>query len=113
MSYTTKTHAVKAAMAIAEDVTAGRVQVSDLEQAAVDQCRELFGVVYGPDDALWALHGDIARQYLHAGGMSVDELSEWLAVLRTREGLPVMEPEPSWIEQALAAGGDEDNDELL
>lgn len=104
MSHTSKAHVVKAAMAVAEDMTAGRLQVSELEAAAVAQCRELFATVYGPDDALWALHGDITRQYLAMSGMTADELSEWTAVQRRREGAP---PELSWIEQALAAGADE------
>ena len=44
----------------------------------------LFGVVAGPTDALWSLHVDIARQVLAKGGVSADELSEWLAVARQR-----------------------------
>lgn len=110
MSYSSKTDVVKAAMAIADAVTAGRTQVSALEAQAVAQCKELFATVYGPTDPLWELHGDVTRQYLHAGGMSADELSEWAAVMRRREE---EKPPVSWIERALAEGADEDEDHFL
>jgi hypothetical protein len=52
----------------------------------VAACRELFGIVgSGPEDPLWELHGDVARQYLAAGGASANELAEWTEVQRRRE----------------------------
>lgn len=100
-----KSDAVEAAMKIATDVTEGKMQVSELEAAAIEQCRELFATVYGPEDALWELHIDVARQVFHMGGFTAAELSEWVAVMRSREG---EKPEQSWIERALADGADED-----
>ncbi|MCF6386535.1 flagellar hook-length control protein [Mycobacterium sp. MBM] len=109
MSHVSKAHVVKAAMAVATDVTEGRLQPAAVEAAAVEACRELFGVVHGPGDPLWEVHRDVVRQFLAMGGMPADELAEWLAVQRQREGKPVVEPEVSWIERALAEGADEDD----
>lgn len=107
---TTTEHVIKSAMAVARDVAEGRVQPAGLEAAAVDACRELFAVVHGPEDPLWDLHIDVARQTIAAGGLSIDELAEWLAVAKTRAGVPVEEPEGSWIERALAEGADDEDD---
>jgi hypothetical protein len=95
-------------MAIAEAITQEQMQPADLEAAAVEQCRELFATVYGPEDPLWSMHVDVIRQGLALGALSADEIAEWLAVARTREGKPIVEPEPSWIEQALAQLGDDE-----
>lgn len=104
---------VASALSVAEAVANGHMSTDDLQAAAIDQCRELFGTVYGPGDELWPLHVDVVRQVLAFGGMPADELAEWLAVQRRREGIPVVEQAPaSWIEQALALDGDEDDDEL-
>ena len=101
--------AVTAALAIAEDVTAGRLDVAALDAAALAECRELFGRVDGPEDALWPLHVDVARQVLAVGGgVGVDELAEWVAVYRAQAAeaeLVVAAPAdrgPSWIESVLA-----------
>jgi hypothetical protein len=101
--------AVTAALAIAEDVTAGRLDVAALDQAALAECRELFGRVDGPEDPLWPLHVDVARQVLAVGGgVGVDELAEWVAVYRAQAAeaeLVVAAPAdrgPSWIESVLA-----------
>jgi hypothetical protein len=100
--------AVTAALAIAEDVTAGRLDVAALDQAALAECRELFGRVDGPEDPLWPLHVDVARQVLAVGGgVGVDELAEWVAVYRAQAAeaeLVAAPPDrgPSWIEAALA-----------
>lgn len=107
MSYTSKSDAVKAAMQIATDVTEGKVQVDELEAAAVAECRKLFGTVYGPDDPLWDLHLDISRQFIAMNGFTADELAEWVAVMRSREDA---KPEKSWIERALAEGTDGDEE---
>lgn len=107
--------AVVSALSVAEAIGQGHMSLDALEETTIAECRELFGTVYGPDDPLWLLQLDVVRQVLAHGGMSADELAEWLAVQRTREGRPVVEAvtEPSWIEQALAAGdgdGEESDD---
>lgn len=109
----TRREVVASALSVAEAVAEGHMSTADLEQAAVDQCRELFGTVYGPGDELWPLHVDVVRQVLAFGGMPADELAEWTAVQRRREGIPVVEAQVSWIEQALAQGDDEDDDAAL
>lgn len=105
----TRREVVASALSIAEAVTYGHMSTEDLETAAIEQCKELFGTVYGPEDPLWELQVSVVRQVLAFGGMTADELAEWLAVQRSREGTPVGEPEVSWIEQALALDDDEDD----
>ena len=106
--------AVTAALAIAEDVTAGRLDVAALDAAALTECRELFGRVDGPEDPLWPLHVDVARQVLAVGGgVGVDELAEWVAVYRAQAAeaeLVAAAPAdrgPSWIESVLAEDADD------
>ena len=109
--------AVTAALAIAEDVTAGQLDPLALQAAAVQECRELFARVAGPEDPLWAVHVDVARQVLAVGGgIPVDELAEWVAVYRAAEADAEVAPVPavtvvsgrSWIEAALEVDlGDE------
>ena len=107
--------AVTAALQIAEDVTAGQLDVTTLDALALAECRGLFARVVGPGDPLWDLHVDVARQVLAVGGgIPVDELAEWVAVYRAAaadaaELAAVVAPEvvpagrgPSWIESALA-----------
>lgn len=105
-----KSAAVDAAMTLAEDVVTGRLDPAALDAAAAAEARALFGRVEGPGDPLWELHVDVFRQVLAVGGAcSADELSEWVAVYRQAEGVEAVR-EPSWIELALADGGDEDPD---
>lgn len=85
---TTTEDVIKSAAAVARDAAEGRLSSADLNQAVADECRELFGVVAGPDDPLWPLHVDIARQVLAAGGLSATEVAEWAAVLNRRAGGP-------------------------
>lgn len=99
--------AIKAAMAVAGDVAEGRLHPASLAEAALVECRALFGTVAGPHDALWPLQGDVARQVLAAGGVPAAELSEWLAVQRRREGLDAPPADP-WMDRLLAALADED-----
>lgn len=102
--------AIDAVMDVAQRVAAGDLDAGDLVGAAVAECRRLFGRVEGPDDALWELHVDVARQVLAVGGgISADELAEWAAVYRAAdEAAAEVAAEvaagrgPSWIEQALA-----------
>lgn len=107
---TTAEHVITAAMDVAKDIAEGRRSPADIEADAVEACRELFGVVHGPEDPLWDLHVDVTRQGIAAGAVSADELAEWLAVARTRAGVPVVEPEVSWIERALAEGADDEDE---
>lgn len=101
--------AIKAAMSVARDVAGGQLDAGALEDAAVAECRALFGAVVGPGDALWPMHVDVARQVLAvgAGWISADELAEWVAVYRAGEGAAPAGG-GSWIERALAEGGDEE-----
>jgi len=108
--------AVTAALAIAEDVTAGQLDVTTLDALALEECRGLFSRVVGPGDVLWDLHVEVARQVLAVGGgVPTDELAEWVAVYRAAEveaaelaaAVPAVRG-PSWIETALAAAEDAD-----
>jgi hypothetical protein len=79
---------VDAAMSVAEDVATGRLDTTQLDAAVAAECRELFARVEGPDDPLWELHVDVARQVLAVGGgIPAGELAEWLAVTRAAEGV--------------------------
>lgn len=82
---TTTEDVIKSAAAVARDAAEGRLSSAELDQAVADECRELFGIVAGPDDPLWPLHVDIARQVLAAGGLPAAEAAEWAAVLKRRE----------------------------
>lgn len=81
---TTAENVIRAAASVGRDVAEGKLAPAALDAAVADECRELFGTVVGPADPLWPLHGEVCRQYLALGGLSVDELSEWLAVARSR-----------------------------
>ena len=110
--------AVTAALQIAEDVTAGHLDVTTLDALALEECRNLFARVVGPGDPLWDLHVDVARQVLAVGGgVPVDELAEWVAVYRAAAAdaaeLAASVPADrgvSWIEAALANLEDTDAD---
>ncbi|RMB75643.1 flagellar hook-length control protein [Rhodococcus sp. SBT000017] len=81
---TAKRDAIVAALSVAEDIDGGRIATADLDRVAAEKCRALFGVVRGPDDPLWSLHVEVARQVLALDGLPPDEMSEWLAVARRR-----------------------------
>lgn len=89
---------VKAALAVAKDVAEGRVSPAQLDDAALEACRSVFGTVAGPDDPLWPLQADVARQVLAAGGVPANELQEWLAVQRRRDGF---DRGPTWMDRLL------------
>lgn len=76
---------IDACMDVAADVAEARLDPARLAAAVAAEQRALFGTVVGPGDPLWDLHCDVARQVLAAGGVSGDELAEWLAVTRRRE----------------------------
>lgn len=104
-----KKTAVDAALVVAEDIAEGRLNAVELERAAVEECRQLVGRVIGPDDPLWSLQVDVARQCLAVGGwITADELVEWVAVYRAVEPPAPPVRGGSWIEAALADGDDED-----
>lgn len=103
-----KMAAVDAALVVAEDIAEGRITATTLEQAALAECRQLVGRVIGPDDPLWPLQVDVARQCLAVGGwITADELAEWVAVYRAVEPPPAPVRGRSWIEVALEDGDDE------
>ena len=73
---------IRAAASVARDAAEGRLSSAALQEQAVAECRELFGTVAGPGDALWELQVEVARAVLAQKGIPADELSEWLAVAR-------------------------------
>lgn len=84
-----------AAADVVEGLEAGTLRPADTERRAVAAMREQFGIVgSGPADPLWSLHGDVARQYLAAGGLTAAELGEWLSVQRRREQPADADTEP-------------------
>lgn len=102
---------IKAAMAVAKDVAEGRLLPSSVDAAALEACRGIVGVVVGVNDPLWPLQTEIARQVIAAGGIHANELSEWLAVQRRRDGVePVAEP---WIQPTLEQLAADDEAEPL
>lgn len=82
----TKRDAIVSALAVAEDIDAGRIDPAALDAELADRCRSLVGTVVGGGDPLWPLQVDIARQVLGLGGVPTAELAEWLAVARRRSG---------------------------
>jgi len=94
MTITTTEDAIKAAASIARDVADGKLSPADLQAQAIAELQQLVGTVAGPDDPVWPLQLDIARQVLALGGVSADELAEWLAVARHRAGEAVSPPDP-------------------
>lgn len=104
MTTMTPEDAIKAAASVARDVADGKLAAANLEAAAAAECRALFGTVAGPDDPLWPLQVDIARQVLALDGVPADELAEWLAVARQRNGEPVSPADAS--PDAVSAASD-------
>lgn len=94
---------VRAALGLAEDMVAGKVQPEDLHPKAVAMAREVVGLVIGPQDPMWVLQCDIARQVIALGGIPANELGEWTAVFRQAE-----ERQQSWVERVLASDDDAD-----
>jgi hypothetical protein len=86
----TKRDAIVSALAVAEDIDAGRIDPAVLDAELADRCRGLVGTVVGEGDPLWPLQIDITRQVLGLGGVPTTELAEWLAVGRHPAGDPDM-----------------------
>ena len=82
MTTVTPEDAIKAAASVARHVADGKLPVTELEAQAAAECRELFGTVAGPGDALWEIQVEVARAVLAQKGIPADELAEWLAVVR-------------------------------
>lgn len=76
--------AIKAAMSVAADLSAGTITEAEITAVAATEAEALVGTVVGPEDVLWSLQVEIARQVLARRGLSVGELTEWLAVARGR-----------------------------
>lgn len=95
MTTMTPEDAIKAASSVARDIADGRLSPTELEHQAVAELREMVGTVVGPDDPVWSLQCDIARQVLALDGVPADELAEWLAVARQRAGEAVGTPGPA------------------
>lgn len=86
-----------AALELAADIESGKLNPATLDAELADAARALVGVVIGPADPLFDLQRDITRQVIHAGGLTADEVAEWLSVLRRRNGEAVAAletPEP-------------------
>ncbi len=75
--------AIKAAMGIAREVAEGHLAVADLDATAVAEAAALFATVVGPADPVWPTQLAVARRVLALGGVTADELREWLAVADT------------------------------
>lgn len=90
--------AVNAAYDIAADLADGTLPPADLDAELERECRKLFGCVIGEGDPLFPVQVDACRGVLAAGGIPADELAEWLAVARRREGqvepTPIAEAQP-------------------
>lgn len=98
MTATARRDGIDAAMSVAEDIAAGKLDPAALTEQAVAELRQLAGTVTGPGDPLWDLQVQIARGVLAHGGLDATELAEWAAVARHREGggEPAVDaPEPS------------------
>jgi hypothetical protein len=72
--------AIKSAMAVARDLAEGHLPVAELEAAAAAEAASMFSTVVGPGDPLWDTQVAVARRVLALGGVTADELREWLAV---------------------------------
>ncbi|OPX12488.1 hypothetical protein [Mycobacterium sp. AT1] len=99
MTIITPEDAIKAASSVARDVADGRLTPADMEAQLETELRALVGNVVGPDDPLFALQVEIARGVLAVGGVPVDELREWAAVMARREA-PELISEPEVDETA-------------
>lgn len=76
---------VESAYAVIGELTEGSLSGAAVEQRAVEVCRRTFGAVGGPDDPLWPVQIDVARQVLGHCGILADELAQWLSAARSRE----------------------------
>lgn len=80
----TKRDGVDAALSIAEDLTAGRLDPAQLEAELMAEMSRLIDTDAEPGSELAALQARVARRALVAGLLPVAEVAEWAAVARSR-----------------------------
>ena len=85
---------IRAATSIGRDAADGKLSPETLQAQAVTELHELVGTVIGEGDVAWRVQLAVCRQVLALGGVSADELAEWLAVERQRAGEPLPAPAP-------------------
>ncbi len=79
--------AIKATMSVARELAEGHLAVAELEAAAAAEAASMFSTVVGPGDPVWPTQVAVARRVLALGGVTADELREWLAVAQADTGL--------------------------
>ncbi|MGJ6122702.1 flagellar hook-length control protein [Mycolicibacterium sp. Y3] len=85
MSLTTSQDAITAAMSLAEDIAAGKVDPAQLERQAVAELSQLMLIEPEPGSDLAQLQAESARRVLARGDLPAAEVAEWAAVARRRE----------------------------
>ncbi|QEN13748.1 flagellar hook-length control protein [Mycolicibacterium sp. ELW1] len=85
MTTVTAEDAIKAASSVARDIADGNLAPDALERQAVAELSQLMLIEPEPGSDLERLQAESARRVLARGGISTDELAEWLAVQRRRE----------------------------
>ncbi|MBS9532074.1 flagellar hook-length control protein [Mycobacterium sp. M1] len=82
----TKRDAADAALSVAEDIAAGRLDPADLEAELVAELSALIDADHEPGSPLADLQVAVARRVLARGDLPADEIAEWLSVARSRVG---------------------------
>jgi hypothetical protein len=80
----TKRDAADAALSVAEDIAAGRLDPADLERELVAELSALIDCDHEPGSPLADVQVAVARRVLARGDLPADELAEWLSVARSR-----------------------------
>lgn len=84
--------AVDEAMALATDITSGKVSPDELDALLVQELSALVENVVGEGDQLWDIQVRVARAVLAAGGaISGDELRDWASVEDSRSASTSMQ----------------------
>ena len=82
---------IRAAASVARDAAEGRLNPAALQEQAVAECRELFGTVAGPGDALWEIQVEVARAVLAQKGILLTSWpSGWLWRAQQRQPVAVL-----------------------
>lgn len=85
MTTMTKRDAADAALSVAEDIAAGRLDPAALEAELVAEMSALIDADHEPGSPLGALQVAVARRVLARGDLlPADELREWVAVSEAR-----------------------------
>lgn len=109
---------VNSAFDVQAAITDGTLSAANLEADLVETMCAEFGTVGGPDDPLFELHRDVTRQFIAAGGLTSNELREWLSVrLRAENGGGLPEdatpaPEPVALPGIVEPDREPDPDDL-